>query len=122
LAVDATTLALGVQLSLLSLQMSDPYSDVKAHFSVIDGVTVNEGRGSQGLKLGNKMFVMFYKSQLIVKLPPERIAELVTAGDGMPFDPGTGKPMKDRVLIQEERKNLWITFCEESRRYAESQL
>ena len=51
--------------------MSDPYISVKEHFSNVAGVTVNTGRGSQGIKLGKKMFVMFYKGQLLVKLSPD---------------------------------------------------
>jgi hypothetical protein len=27
-------------------------------------------------------------------------------GDGLPHDPGTGKPMKDRVLIPDSKKAL----------------
>lgn len=40
--------------------MSDPYYDLRAHFEEIEDVTVNSGKGSQGPKLGNRMFAMFY--------------------------------------------------------------
>lgn len=39
--------------------MTDPYAHVKAHFEKVAGVTVNAGRGAQGLKVGKKMFAMF---------------------------------------------------------------
>lgn len=100
--------------------MDDPYLEVKAHFAKVDDVTVNSGRGSQGMKLGKKMFVMFYKGDILVKLPPERISELVASGDGQAFDPGTGTPMPDRVLIPASRRDLWIPLCEESRQYVAS--
>ena len=98
----------------------DTYAEVKNHFADSDDVVVNEGRGSQGLKYGKKMFAMFYKGQLAVKLPPERVSELIRKGEGLPLDPGTGKPMKDRAIIPIEKKESWIAFCEESKRYAES--
>lgn len=97
--------------------MSDPYAEVRAHFSQVPGVTVNAGRGAQGIKLGGKMFVMFHKGQLLVKLPPARVAEVIASGDGLPHDPGTGKPMKTRVLIPDTKKSLWIAYCEESRQH-----
>ena len=100
--------------------MSDPYADVKAYFDKVDAVTVNAGRGSQGLKLGKKMFAMFYKGQLLVQLSPKRVSELVASGAGSSFDPGTGKTMADRVLIPYSNKDAWISLCEESLRYAES--
>lgn len=100
--------------------MDDPYAEVKDHFSNVEGVTVNSGKGSQGLKFGTKMYVMFYKGQLLVKLPPERVSELIASGQGLPHDPGTGTPMKDRVLIPEAQRYTWIEYCEESRQYAES--
>jgi hypothetical protein len=100
--------------------MSDPYAEIKTHFTTVEGVTVNAGRGAQGLKWGKKMFVMFYKGQLIVTLPPERVSELISSGQGLPFDPGTGKPMKDRLLVPESSSKLWIEFCEESRSYVSS--
>ena len=100
--------------------MNDPYADVKKHFNSVEGVTVNTGKGAQGMKIGKKMFVMFFKGELIVMLPPERVTELIESGEALPHDPGTGKPMKNRVLVPESMEAKWIDFCEESRRYMAS--
>ena len=39
---------------------------------------------------------------------------IVNAGRGLPFDPGTGKVMKNRVLIPASKKRTWIKLCEEA--------
>ena len=97
--------------------MADPYAELRAHFATVDAVEVTSGRGAQGIKFGGKMFAMFHKGQLLVKLPPARVAEVIASGDGLPHDPGTGKPMKNRVLIPDGNKHLWIAYCEESWRH-----
>lgn len=94
--------------------MADPYADVKAHFEKVDGVIVNSGRGAQGMKVGKKMFAMFSKEALLLKMPPERVEALIAAGHGLPYDPGTGKVMKNYVIIPMAKKNLWIKLCEEA--------
>ncbi len=93
------------------------YDELKSYFSKDKQVVVNKGKGAQGIKYNNKMFIMFYKGDLVIKLSPERIQQLIETGDGLPFDPGTGKPMKDRVLILSAKKELWISLCEESKEY-----
>ena len=87
------------------------------HFANDDKVVVNSGKGAQGIKYNKKMFIMFYKGDLVIKLSPKRIKQLIDSEDGLPFDPGTGKPMKGRVLINRSKKNLWITLSEESKKY-----
>ena len=47
-------------------EMSDSYAFVKTHFERVAGVTVNDGRGAQGLKVGGKMFAMFFKGRLLL--------------------------------------------------------
>jgi hypothetical protein len=98
--------------------MSDVYTDVKAHFADDPEVEVLKGRGAQGIKRGGKMFVMFMKGDLVVKLPENRVKEVIDSVEGEPFDPGTGKPMKNRVLIPVSKKETWIKFCEEAKEYA----
>ena len=63
---------------------------------------------------GNKMFAMFHKGDLLLSLPPARVEEVIAAGRGLPFDPGTGKMMKNRVLIPAAKKRSWIKLCEEA--------
>lgn len=90
----------------------DIYDDLKAHFRDNPNVVVAEGKGAQGLKHNGKMFVMFYKGDITIKLKPENVKSLIEAGKGLPHDPGTGKPMKDRVLIPASQKDTWIEMCE----------
>ena len=98
--------------------MRDVYAELKAHFENDPEVEVLRGRGAQGIKRGGKMFVMFMKGDLIVKFPEQRVKEIIDNGDGMPFDPGTGKPMKNRVLIPANKQDLWIKYCEEAKKHA----
>ena len=95
-------------------KMSDPYAELREHFDQIEGVTVNVGRGAQGMKVGAKMFAMFYKGDLVLTLPPPRVAELIAAGRARAFDPGTGTPMKNRVLVPASKKSSWVKLCEEA--------
>jgi hypothetical protein len=93
------------------------YKILTDHFANDEDVVVNSGKGAHGIKFNKKMFIMFYKGDLVIKLSPERIKQLINSEEGMPFDPGTGKPMKGRVLIRRSKKNLWITLSEESKKY-----
>lgn len=94
--------------------MSDPYAELKSHFADHETVIVNEGRGAQGMKIGKKMFAMFGKGDLILSFPPDRVTELVAEGKALPYDPGWGKPMKNRVLVPVRLKDTWIALSEES--------
>lgn len=98
--------------------MADRYREIREHFESVDGVTVAAGRGAQGLKIGKKMFAMFYKGDLVVKLSAARVDALISEGLAEPFDPGTGTPMKDRALIPSHRQTDWLDRCEEARVYA----
>ncbi|MEM7182487.1 MAG: hypothetical protein AAF518_16350 [Spirochaetota bacterium] len=100
--------------------MQDIYTEVKQYFQKVQEVEVNSGKGAQGIKYNKKMFAMFYKGELTVKLSPKRVTELIASGDGLPHDPGTGKAMKDRVLIPQKNKKLWIQYCKESLQYMQA--
>jgi len=97
--------------------MNDIYAEIKQFFSQINSVVVNDGKGAQGIKYAGKIFAMFYKGDLTLKFSPERVIELVESGQGLPHDPGTGKPMKDRILIPASQSETWIKLTEESLGY-----
>lgn len=92
--------------------MRDIYDELKEHFRNNPNVEIAEGKGAQGLKHNGKMFAMFYKSDLTIKLKPENVIKLIENGTGFPHDPGTGKPMEDRIIIPSSKKDKWIELCE----------
>lgn len=94
--------------------MSNSYDALKEHFASNKLVELPKERGAQGLKHKGKMFAMFHKGDLLLQFSPERTQELISKGQGLPHDPGTGKPMKNRVLIPAEKKRSWKKLTEES--------
>jgi TfoX/Sxy family transcriptional regulator of competence genes len=57
--------------------------------------------GSAGLKTYGKTFAMLVKGRLVVKMPQDRVEELVAAGAGDRFDPGHGRLMREWVSLAE---------------------
>jgi len=77
--------------------------------------------GATGLRKGAKFFAMLYKGNLVVKLPAERVEELVKSKKGKPFDPGHGRIMKEWVAIEPSgNKQEWLALAQEASRFVAS--
>jgi hypothetical protein len=80
----------------------DRFAALVARFAGEPGVTSpgpGRGFGSSALKVDNRIFAMLSGGRLVVKLPRARVAALIAAGDGAPFDAGKGRPMKEWVAL-----------------------
>ncbi|MBI4213274.1 MAG: TfoX/Sxy family protein [Chloroflexi bacterium] len=76
--------------------------------------------GGVALKSSNKVFACLYKDQLVVKLPGERVAELVRTGQAEPFDPGMGRVMKEWVAVEPRSEAEWRALITEARAFIEA--
>ena len=72
---------------------------------------------SEGLKTAGKFFAMVSRGELVVKLPRERVDELVAAGAGHRFDPGHGRLMKEWVALRPADEEACTAYVTEARRF-----
>lgn len=77
-------------------------------------ITCSRMFGSMGLKVDGKVFAMFVKDKLVVKLPQERVEALVVSGDGKYFDPGHGRLMKEWVAVKPSNGD-WLSLAKEAK-------
>jgi hypothetical protein len=78
--------------------------------------------GASGLKVDNRLFAMVSRGELVVKLPRERVDELIAAGRGARFDPGHGRPMKEWVSISPEHGRSWPKLADEALQFVGGRL
>ncbi|MBY9021137.1 MAG: hypothetical protein KGD67_08765 [Candidatus Lokiarchaeota archaeon] len=90
------------------------WSNLKEHFLKLDEVQ----KQGESLKIRKKMFAMLSKENYVVKLPKERVAELLSSGEGLPYDPGNGRIMKEWVIIPEEFSDKWMDYASEAKQFA----
>lgn len=83
-----------------SQQAQDRFQAILESYAGMPDVSTGKMFGSIGLKTNGKVFAMLVKDKLVVKLPKTRVDELVTAGRGLPFDPGHGRLMKEWVSVE----------------------
>jgi len=76
--------------------------------------------GSDGLKIKNKIFVMLVRGTLVVKIPRQRIDELIAAGDGERFDPGHGRLMKEWLVLNPDSNQEWLPLAQEALKFVAS--
>ena len=64
----------------------------------------------------NKVFAMHVGDDLVVKLPPKRVAELIESGIAVPNVVG-GRPMKEWANLRPETEKKWLPLAKESLDY-----
>lgn len=82
------------------------------------GVSSGTGFGrNEGLRVGGKIFAMLVRGELVVKLPRERVHELVDDGVAVRFDAGKGRPMKEWASVGPGASRRWRGLVEEARTF-----
>jgi len=106
-----------------------PSSGVDSRFLPVIAAFANErnvthggkGFGSTGLKVNGKLFAFVSsKGQFVVKVPKNRVDELVASGKAEQFDPGHGRKMKEWAAIHSAAAD-WIQLAKEAHRFVKGQ-
>lgn len=86
-------------------------ADLQREDSRVHEGTIMNGRC---LRVGKEFLALVdYKgSGLVVKLPKERVAELIAAGVGMPFGPA-GKVFKEWLAVPKPDRRRWRALLQE---------
>lgn len=97
------------------------YAQLAERMKRIPGVThVTEGKGfgsSGQLKVQGRIFAMLVRGELVLKLPRDRVDELIATGHGKRFDAGKGKPMREWFVLSPTSSKRWHLLAEEAMRF-----
>jgi hypothetical protein len=99
------------------------FTALVAHFKNDRDVTQEErkGFGSGALKVRGKIFAMIAsKGRFVVKLPRERVSDLVNDGKGRLFEPGPGRIMKEWFETNDGLEASWLDLAKEARAFVAS--
>jgi hypothetical protein len=98
------------------------YSElVKAFLGQPDVSQEGSGFGSTALKVRGSIFAMLSSKQaFVVKLPRQRVDELVAAGEGERFDPGHGRVMKEWLALHPGSSLEWLPLAAEAKDFVTS--
>jgi len=122
---------LSVARASLSL-MSDPHAlddqpDARYQDLIIDllgepGVTPPQGGGfgRSAVRFHRKIFVMLVRGQLVLKLPAERVDQMIAAGHGARFDANKGTPMREWLTLDPASDQPWLPLAREALEFARS--
>jgi hypothetical protein len=99
------------------------YEDLVGELLGTAGVTPprdGSGFGRGAVRFQNKIFVMFVRGRLVLKLPAGRVDELVASGDGVRFDANKGTPMREWFSLSPESALPWLPLAREALDFAEA--
>jgi len=100
----------------------DPrFAPIAAAFARDRAVTRRKMFSSENvLAVNGKIFAMLTRGQFVAKLPKPRVDEMVAAGQGVHFDPGHGRLMKEWVAL-EGRQGSWVALAREARAFVDGE-
>ena len=94
----------------------DRYAELRVHFFARGEVEPQQSRGFGGsaLTIHGRIFALCTRGRLVVKLPKERVDELIAANRGVRFDANKGTPMKQWLTVDPAHEGDWQALAEEA--------
>ena len=100
----------------------DPrFAPVVQAFAGVPCVKARKLFASYGLKVNGKIFAIFGRGRLVVKLPKERVDEMVGAGKAERFNPGHGRLMKEWASFSSGESD-WVRLAREAYDFVKNSL
>lgn len=102
---------------------ADPrYEDLIDELLGEPGVTPPQGRGfgRSAVRFNGKIFVMFVRGRLVLKLPEDRVDDMIATGHGVRFDANKGTPMREWLSLDPASEQPWLPLAREALSYASS--
>jgi hypothetical protein len=99
----------------------DRYADLVDELTGVPGVDPpggGRGFGRTALRYEAKIFAMLVRGRLVLKLPADRVDELVGGGDGVHFDANKGTPMKEWLSLDPQSEHDWLPLAHEALTFA----
>ncbi len=90
------------------------YAQLVEELPEADPASPGRGFGSGALKVGDKIFAMLTDGRLVVKLPRQRVDELVDAGEGERLVTGGGRQMKEWLALHPTSPQEWLPLAREA--------
>lgn len=104
-----------------SVDPHERFADLVALYVAVPEVTVPQGGGGFGsatLRRNGKIFAFLSKDRLIVKLPADRVRELVREGLGDHYDGRRGRPMREWLSVDASSDLEWTDVAGEAFEFA----
>jgi hypothetical protein len=101
--------------------IAERYEDLVDALVSIEGVTPpsrGSGFGRSALRYNGKIFAMLVRGQLVLKLPAERVTELIGSGNGAAFDANKGVAMREWFSLDPESPLEWLPLATEALEFA----
>lgn len=76
------------------------------------------GFGRSALRYEKKIFAMFVRGRLVLKLPARRVDALVAQGEGVRFDANKGVAMKEWFSLDPDSGADWVKLAREALGFA----
>ncbi len=103
-------------------QQDARYEDLIADLIGEPGVTPPQGGGfgRSAVRFSGKIFVMFVRGRLVLKLPEQRVDDMIAAGHGQRFDANKGTPMREWLSLDPRSDQPWLPLAREALSFARS--
>jgi hypothetical protein len=101
--------------------LPDPrYEDLIDELMGEPGITPPHGRGfgRSAVRFNGKIFAMFVRGRLVLKLPADRVDEMIAAGHGIRFDANKGTPMREWLSLDPASDEPWLPLAREALSFA----
>lgn len=93
------------------------FARVAAHHHVDWTPSESQKFGANSLKLGDSIYAALTRSnRLLLKLAPDRVADLLAAGRAQRFESG-GRVMGGWITLGPDDADTWIALSDEARAY-----